>query len=943
MGPKEHIERELEDSGISHPSEWRKATELESEEEKAVDKRSFEKLLTYLEGEKKASDKEKIKQFSETEDSIERLELLRTMSLSDAITCIQKYGYTEGSYKYLADRLEFYQDLAEGKATRKSREQEWDEKRQKYVEVVKEYPIDAYSVSPDTIRLGVLRDLFYSAMHGTPELAAVKIATKRINESKTEDSQKIKSVVTLFGYYSGIHEGSIGQWADLGDLYKKCLAQIQRKHEGEELDDKQIEHKAVLLMAKRLEDAYNYYGDTINTSASSYNPGFKEAVAAGQLGYRVMRQMRGMRLKIQDTNLEHIERFIGKSGNNRYEREKKRLDDDVKALKDYMSDNKGDGAWYWRIPKEDGTEEKIYGKEAAVLMTQVKNEESLERATAWYEREAERLNHKFEKQKSELENTELLEEEKALQLQAITERHKTALAKLHAEYEAESTRLRERTPEQLLADLEARQTVVNERFEKRKSLAQKALDLHFRINHTGDYDSKPLAGIVDWINYAPFGTIKRAHKMMRLGASDEQIVEYALADIIAGKRGATREDLKAVRGLVAKVKDQDLEARQKWEARQKLEAMMKVGSILSISGYEASLDEVAALAGKSFYDMTEALKMYNLEQVKQFMDQGVNLQSITAVRKTTQKFGHDLPPVEVAEIASHNIDGLEDALRLFELDDVRTLLKQDVHLPTAIVVLKNTRQFGYELKIGQIASVAKNVRDIEDFTSALRGLPLAEIEKLFTVGVLYREFSKVKAALEKHGHASDFTTTLEVAQKLIKHNEYDVLNRALDAYSLEEVDQIVKNGAALGSVLAVRKAFEEKGVASDLQETIQFARYASDYNQGYYTKHAIDTFGIENARKIIAKSCRLDRAIKVHDYISGNGGHYISGNGDRRRDGEEISESLRESLKRGGIDVVIAIAKAGDIEVAVKTIEAGFTVDEITRFPFLISPLVAKK
>jgi len=57
------------------------------------------------------------------------------------------------------------------------------------------------------------------------------------------------------------------------------------------------------------------------------------------------------------------------------------------------------------------------------------------------------------------------------------------MAKLQAEYQAEINRLKERTPEQLLADLEQRQAVVNERFEKRKSLAQKALDLHFKINH----------------------------------------------------------------------------------------------------------------------------------------------------------------------------------------------------------------------------------------------------------------------------------------------------------------------------------------------------------------------------------------------------------------------------------------------------------------------------
>ena len=74
---KKAIQRDLEDAGISHPSEWRKAVDLETplEGEKGFesDHRSFEKLVAYLDSEKKVSETEKIKKFGETEDSIERL------------------------------------------------------------------------------------------------------------------------------------------------------------------------------------------------------------------------------------------------------------------------------------------------------------------------------------------------------------------------------------------------------------------------------------------------------------------------------------------------------------------------------------------------------------------------------------------------------------------------------------------------------------------------------------------------------------------------------------------------------------------------------------------------------------------------------------------------------------------------------------------------------
>jgi hypothetical protein len=932
---KKAIERELSDAGISDPSEWRKALDLETplEGEKGMesDSRSFEKLLAYLDGEKKVSESEKIKKFSETEDSVEKLELLSTMSLTDVITAIREHSDTEGSYKYLADRLDFYQKFISGEAVKRKTEQEWDSKKNTYVEVVKEYRVDSSNASPETIRLGLWRDILYAAMQGAPEMGAVKIATKRINRNLADTAERngrssrptrIESAVELFGYYSGIFEGSIGQWSDLGNLYKKCLTQVQHRHEKEKLTDEQLEHKAVRLMARRIEGAYEYSG-VIYTSASPYQANFKEAVAVGQLGHKVMYQMRGMRDKILGTNFENVERFIGKSGDNRYAPEKKRLDTNVEALKEYLGIAHGGKSYPWR-------EQKLTGQEAAKAYVEQENKFALQKQQQWLERETERLNHKFEKSKTEIEKANLSEEERELQLQSVGERHENAVAKVQAEYQAESSRLQERTPEQLLTDLEKRQVIVNERFEKRKSLAQKALDLHFKINHTGgDYDSKPLAHIIDWINYAPFGVIKRAHKMMRLGMSDETITETSLADFIAGQRSATREDLRFVHNLVEKAKGQD------HAARRTLSRMMEVGNILSVSGYYASLTEVRELASKNFYGMTGALKKYDLEQVKQFMDAGINLQSITTVKELTDKLGHNLDPQEVAELAAHNIDELENALKIFNFDEIRALLRQDVSLPVAKAVLNNIKQFGYELDINQIANVAKDVNDINDFTSALRGLPFAEVEKIFSDGISYDEYSQVKEALAKHQYDSSFTTVYGLARKLSKTREYYNLDSALDTFNLQEIEQITDKGGSLSGVLEVSNALKEKQVTTNSQEVILFEKFAGDYGKGYYVSQAIDTFGIDDVRKIVNKGCRLDKAIEVNNYMRGS---------DYSRIRDALSaKTIEEVLRKGGIEAIIAIAKAGSAEVALKTIEAGFTVEEITKFPFLISPLVTKK
>ena len=901
IGKQEAIKRDLESSGIESPGEWREALDLETplKGEKGFNierGKDTTILLDYLGETQKKEDEQAIEKFGKTADSIEKLEILRTLSISDAIRCLKNHSGVEAQWRYLEGRLDFYQKFIQGKATRKQTEQEWDSVKGEYKNVVKEYQLDASGATPETVRLGILRDTLFAAMVGTPELGIFKVAEKRLknkNVSKTH-------MPLLKGHHSGIHEGSIGYaYPFLRKLYEKARGQVQHKVSDRKIDEQALEHKSVILAANWLEEAMDY-NDPARSPHSPYAAGIEEGVAWVRLGDGVKKQLRGMRRKIQGVDLTHIERFIGKSGVDKYDSEHKRLFGQIKFLKEgYDQDKKQEFT-----TKENGF--------------------AVDKQQKWYEGELERLNHKFEKSKAQIEKLELPDEERELQLQSVMTRHEESLANLQADYEAQTARLKDRTSEQLLVDLEQRQVIVNERHEKRKSLAQKALDLHFSINHTGgDYNSKPLAGLVDWINYAPLGTIKRSHKMLRQNSGEDAITTYALADIIAGARGATREDLKVIEGLVQKAKGQD------YAARQKLEAMSKVGNIVSQFDYEVSLADVEDMAGKGFHGMTEALKMYGLEQVKQFMDKGINLQSVTTARKATQKFGHDLSSDQIGEIAAHNIEGLEDAMRIFDLAAVTTLLRQDVNLPTAVAVLNNTKQFGYELTVPQIAKVAKNVRDINDFTAALRGLPLDEVEKLFAVGISYQDLSTVKVALEKYNSASDFNSSLTVAQKLAKHNEYGNLDGALAFYSLQEVEQIIAKGVPLAGLLEVRRSLEEKQVATTLQETMLLAQYAGEWNRGYNLTQSIDAFGIENVRKMATKSCKLDKALEVNNYITG---HWIL----------DLPDSTLEALRRGGVDVIIAIVKAGSIEAAVKTLAAGFTVEEVTRFPHLISSLVVK-
>lgn len=892
MNPREHIEQELKDADINSPSEWRKATEIEGEME-GLETARFKKLLSYLEGEKINTDKEKIEDFKNTDDGIERLELLRRMNTAEAMQALNEAAHTEGAKKYLADRLDFYQKLIQGKAVRRYTTEEWNQQKGKYVEVTKEDSIDSSDVTPETVRSGLFRDTLFASMIGSPEMGVYKIANKKCKNRELSTEH----MVLLKGYHSGIEpgpNGSIGYgYPFLHKLYGEARKFIEERASEEEKQggEQYLEHRAVLLASGWLTEAMEY-NDPGRSPHSPYASGIEEAVAWARLGdERVKAQMRGMRRKIQETDLHNIERFIGKSGPNKYEGERRYLYAIVKTL------------------KEGGEEEKTE------LLAR-ENKSMQERQTSWFTHEKERLEQKFEKHKSRIEQRDLPDEERELQLSSLREQFDTKIAEITEEHQQKLEYFQNRTADQLLADLKERQEVVEERYEKRKSLAQKALDLHFQINHTGgDYDSKPFAGIVDFINYAPLGTIKRSHKMMRLGMSDEQIVEYALADIIAGARGATREDLKAMHKLVQEAQGQN------WEARQKLEDMMKVGNIVSLFDYEVSLQEVEELAQKNFYGMTDALREYSLDEVKVFMDQNLDLRSVVTARKVAQKYGHDLDNATIAEIASHNIEGLDDSLSTFGLGDTQTLLRQDVFLPTAIAVRDNTKAHGHTLSIDQIAAIAKGVRDVDDFVSALRSIPLEQVEQLYSTSQRYENYEVIRSALATHNQDASFDNSLAWTQKLARHNEWHQLSDALNTFSLGELEQVNDKAITISAALDLRQALAGLNFENSVSDIVRWGKIVQGLSPGNTIKSAAEKFGTDNLPRMVEKEVPLQNALNVKREIE-------------RQDLHQFDT----------LETIMAIAKhGGNVEVALKTLEAGFTTEEITKYPYLISPLVAQR
>jgi len=469
-----------------------------------------------------------VERYSASDNKIDRLKLLSQMHIADAALAV--LGSDEPGRRYLLKKLKFYKNLLEGKATRKS--QQYDYNKREYVEV--EEPILAEHTSPENVATGLMRNIMYAEMKGTPELAAFNIAMRRAKEQTSPtDRYGIQRRSTahmpdLFGYHSHIFYGreGTGHYTSLADIYNDAL-RVASKDKKVELSPEAIEHKAVMLAAEWYTKAMEY-NDPRRSQHSPYSSlergvdqGLKESIAWARLGEPVQRQLRGMRQKIQSVDLHNIGRFIGKAGDDKYGRELRTIHWELEHVP-YDHTQREEWALKRNVHDTARVEKQNRKKQDAIMF-------------------------RLKRKKLDIADLELPDEERTLQLQSVTTRYEKELLKLDEEFQIESQRVRTRTPEQLVEELKARQEALKPKHESHKSLAEKALDLHFKFirPHSRDDNNSPYfdhtGGIqIDWINNAPFGLIKRAHRMLERGVSEETVLKYAVAEMISGENGVDR-------------------------------------------------------------------------------------------------------------------------------------------------------------------------------------------------------------------------------------------------------------------------------------------------------------------------------------------------------------------------------------------------------------------
>ena len=386
-------------------------------------------------------------------------------------------------------------------------------------------------------------------MLGTPEVAVVKYAKKNC-ESK---GVSMVHFPNFFGADSGIDDyGNYNEknvYESLRRVYEAAKKSVEKNSNVDPVD---VEHKAFLLASDWIVEAMQYNNPS-RTPDSTCAATLDEAVAWVRLGSEeVKARLRGMRQGIIGINLSNIQRFIGKSAENKYSEERNRLHGRIKYLKESSGDKKENDF----IQKENS-----FGVQS----------EGLE-----YESAKADLEKRINREKESIQQAELTVVERQQQVVEVEQKYDQQLSALESKHQKRIVYLKNRNKEQLLADLKERQQRIEKKYEKHASLAQKAIFLFHKYKEVYGENVYPA---IDWINTASVSLINWCYSALHRGVDNDTVFSYAHAVSIFGNLEITRD-------VVEKVKKIPLK---------KYDNLRKIAHVNRDLGVEATIEEVCSL------------------------------------------------------------------------------------------------------------------------------------------------------------------------------------------------------------------------------------------------------------------------------------------------------------------------------------------------------------
>lgn len=874
----------------------------------------FGGLLDFL-GESKQSNYEIVVEYEKITGTKARLEYFHAASITDQITllCSDEFGYA--NYDNFTKALRFQQDFINGKA--KTWRQEYDRERDEYVDV--QQVLDPSNANSHDIQLGLKRASLRSAMIGTPEYGAYKMALQIRESNEDEHSRSPKDEFpTTNGYHSGITMDSIGDWETIIGQYQKYAEKFARRHP--DLADAELEHGAVRYVARLYAKSMEYQRD--RGQKSPYVSTFEESLAWAQLGEGVQAQLRGMRQKIQNIDLGGIERFVGKSGTSEklqsYRREAYFLGRNIEIAKNG-------------------------GSEAAELLER-ENTFALNKQERWKDRELARLEHKWSrkigKTRSE-ERRSRYQQEWDAQVQQVV-----------VSYDTEVAHYTDRELDTFIWDMEARQKVVQRRVEQRKSIAEKAINLHFALG-TGreewDEDRNSLVWrgateygqLIDWINDAPLGVIKRAHQRLRAGMSADEVCTTAISEVLTKVTGDESSD--EVKAMFANFDTSKYE----------MQRMIQLAGALGSYNVTLNFDELRSMSAKNTRWIRESLDTFDFDDVRQFIDNGLNLSLVPKVKRVTGDFGYDLNTADLINFTKHRVintyyykevEGvLSASLRNFTLDEVKKAMSDGIDLKVLNALdlylwMKGVSDFS------ELANIAKKITDnsggvdagnkpIARYKIAVENIGLKRANDLLDINADIDMFNMVgREFVAQTG--KDYQKTLNLTEKinrLVKANHHDDDDNATDnestairtmkqRYSDDQILSLYDCNLTANDFVSIfgtpDDAASRKSLSFDMQ--VDILRNSTGESR-LNVNSAIEYFDMDALKQLIDKGANI-------------------------RSAHSIALQLNRDEKYKELNTIENItylaANKLSVETFGETIRAGFSIDEIKRYPFLASGLL---
>lgn len=894
----------------------------------------FNGLFAFL-GEDIKGDPNVIEKYQQISDKKDQLRFILLSSLSDKVRlfCSESFGHP--NYDNFMHRLQFQQDFING--TARAWRQEWDERKGEYIDVQRS--LDSSDADRDNILLGLNRASLRSAMIGTPEYGAYKMAMDIVEDrdwSITSDFPEIS------GYWSGITNTNIGSWKTIIDEYGTIADKVARRNP--DIDEENLEYITVRKAARIFADSMEY-NDATRGPKSPYVSSFHESVAWAQLGYGVQRQLRGMRQRIMNSNLHNIDRFIGKSGCSQkcssFKSERSRLGNRVKYINGLS---------------EDGKQE-FLAKENAF---EIKKQEE------WRKEEVERIKHKYEKLISKTRN----EERRA----TYASRQEEEIQRVVADTSERIEYFESRALDGLFSDINERRELLSHRIEKRKSLAEKAIELHFKLGDgcKGEWgndleeqsttDVSQYQGCLDWINDAPFGVIKRAHKRMVDGMSADEIYKLAISETIRKAVNNPDQADIAMHQMFREIED--------GPSIDSMYDVLRIREIIRLAGKlsryseELSYSELGSMPGKDTRWIEDSLAVFPFSDVKQFIDKGLDLSLVPRLSRITKEFGYKLDTNQLIELSSKEIinsyrhkeveEVFISTLRSFSLDEAITAMDTGVDLRIlnavrSIVSTQGVSNFSEILdratKIGQLSDRYEGGYEklISQYRTAINSMGIEKADGLLSHGTDLDTFNMATREF-KNSVGDDFDKTLRLSEKIstamyglrdLGQEEASIrtLYNPDVGYTESQVINLYEHGIAASAYRSVFISTEYDGDNPGVKENsslsfddkVKLLQNALRDNPNYWRiKEAIESF---------------DGDMDILHQLAESGADVVHAS--------RIKYLLDEDEKYSGFNTlenILYLAQNNlEVDAFLRAINAGFSVDEIKLYPFLASDLLIKE